>query len=84
MGNLRHIPEEQRFVIDCDGAQAVLQYVLLSTGEKSAIDFNSTFVPPSCRGKGFAEKLVRAGIRWAHEQGYELHASCWYAAKFIR
>ena len=81
---LRHIPEEQRFVIDYHDAQAVLQYELSLNGETTAINFNSTFVPPSFRGKGFAEKLVRTGIKWAKEQGYELHASCWYAAKFIR
>ena len=31
-----------------------------------------------------AEKLVRAGLAWAKSQNYELHASCWYVAKFIR
>lgn len=84
MENLRHIPEEQRFVIDHEGAQAVLQYALSVNGGITSIDFNSTFVPPLFRGKGFAEKLVRTGITWAKEQGYDLHASCWYAAKFIR
>ena len=85
MEDVRHMPEQNRFVIDYQGAQAVLQYMLSkqSTGE-TAIDFNSTFVPPAFRGKGLAEKLVRTGIKWAKEQGYELHASCWYAAKFIR
>ncbi len=71
-------------MLECEGAQAILQYNLsLSTQGGTAIDFTSTFVPPAFRGKGLAEKLVRAGIKWAKEQGYELHASCWYAAKFI-
>lgn len=84
METVRHIPERHRFVIDHEGAEAVLEYTLFTASGKSAIDFNSTFVPPAFRGKGLAEKLVRAGIKWAKEQGYELHASCWYAAKFIR
>lgn len=84
MQNVNHIPEKNRFVIDCDGAESVLEYALFNQASITAIDFTHTFVPPECRGKGLAEKLVRAGIKWAKEQGYELHASCWYAAKFIR
>jgi len=84
METVRHIPEQHRFVIDYEGAQAVLQYALFNSAGKQGIDFNSTFVPPAFRGKGLAEKLVRTGIKWAKEQGYELHASCWYAEKFIR
>ena len=84
MESVQHIPEQYRFVIHYEGAEAVLQYALSAHPGKTSIDFNSTFVPPSFRSKGLAEKLVRAGIKWAKEQGYELHASCWYAAKFIR
>lgn len=84
MADVQHLPNEQRFVILHEGDEAVLAYRLFNNGEKPAIDFNSTYVPPEFRGKGLAEKLVRTGIKWAKEQGYELHASCWYAAKFIR
>jgi len=84
METVQHIPDQQRFIINYQGAEAVLQYALFNHSGKMNIDFNSTFVPPAFRGKGLAEKLVRAGIKWAKEQGYELHASCWYAAKFIR
>lgn len=84
METVQHIPDQQRFIINYEGAEAVLQYALFNQSGKMSIDFNSTFVPPAFRGKGLAEKLVRAGIKWAKEQGYELHASCWYAAKFIR
>jgi len=84
METVRHLPDQHRFVIDYEGSEAVLQYALFNNAGTQSIDFNSTFVPPTFRGKGLAEKLVRAGIKWAKEQGYELHASCWYAAKFIR
>jgi predicted GNAT family acetyltransferase len=84
MTDVQHLPDEQRFVILHEGDEAVLAYRLFNDGAKSAIDFNSTYVPPEFRGKGLAEKLVRTGIKWAKVQGYELHASCWYAAKFIR
>jgi uncharacterized protein len=84
MTDVQHLPGEHKFVISCDGGEALLAYRLFDNGGKAAIDFNSTYVPSEFRGKGLAEKLVRAGIKWAKEQGYELHASCWYAAKFIR
>ena len=84
MENIRHIPEQTRFVIDCEGTQAILQYAIFKGANGSALNITSTYVPTEFRGKGLAEKLVRTAIAWAKEQGYELHASCWYAAKFIR
>lgn len=85
METISHLAEQNKFVIHVDGNQAELHYRLIhSSSGVAAIDFTSTFVPPAFRGKGLAEKLVRTGIAWAKEQGYELHASCWYAAKFIR
>ncbi len=85
MEDIQHYPDQHRFVLACGGSEAVLHYRLSNVQQGVvAIDFNSTFVPPEFRGKGLAEKLVRTGIKWAKEQGYELHASCWYAAKFIR
>ena len=43
-----------------------------------------TFVPESLRGQGIAEKLVRTGLAWAREQGYQIEASCWYVRRFLR
>jgi uncharacterized protein len=84
MENVRHIPEQNRFVVDYQGAQAILQYAIFPKDTKAVLDITSTYVPPEFRGKGLAEKLVRAALGWGKEQGYELQASCWYAAKFIR
>ena len=85
MEDVHHYPDQHRFILEYEGAQAILKYNLSDSQQGSiAINFNSTFVPPEFRGKGFAEKLVRTCVKWAKEQGYELHASCWYAARFIR
>jgi predicted GNAT family acetyltransferase len=75
-----HQPQQQRFVMTLDGAEAVLDYQL--TG--SQINFHHTFVPPAFRGKGLAEKLVRHGLAWAKAQQYQLQASCSYVQKFLR
>lgn len=84
MENLRHLPEQNRFVVDYNGAQAILQYVILNQGAEATLDVTSTYVPPEFRGKGTAEKLVRTAFAWGRAQGYNLRASCWYAAKFLR
>lgn len=86
MEKIVHNPSEKRFTLMAGNAEAVLQYRLFKneSNNNTIIDFTRTFVPPEFRGKGLAEKLVRAGLAWAKEQGYELQASCWYVAKFIR
>ncbi len=85
MEKIVHYPLEKRFVLVFDDVEAFLQYELISkrNADTKVIDFTRTFVPPEFRGKGFAEQLVRAGVKWAKEQGYEMRASCSYAAKFI-
>ncbi len=86
MEKIEHNLSQKCFLLIVDGAQATLKYQLFQKegGDVTVIDFTSTFVPPELRGKGVAEKLVHAGIKWAKEQSYELQASCWYVAKFIR
>lgn len=75
-----HHTEQQRFVLQLDGAEAVLDYAV----NGNSINFHHTFVPPAFRGKGLAEKLVRHGLAWAKQQQYQLSASCWYVQKFLR
>lgn len=77
---IQHQLEQQRFVLQLDGAEAVLDYAL--SGD--SINFHHTFVPPAFRGKGLAEKLVRHGLAWARQQQYQISASCWYVQKFLR
>lgn len=77
---IAHQPQQQRFVMTLDDAEAVLDYQL--TG--SHINFHHTFVPPAFRGKGLAEKLVRYGLAWAKAQQYQVQASCSYVQKFLR
>lgn len=77
---IQHQSEQQRFVLQVDGTEAVLDYAL--SGD--SINFHHTFVPPAFRGKGLAEKLVRHGLAWARQQQYQISASCWYVQKFLR
>ena len=77
----QHQPERQRFIVQDGKDEAVLEYRLL---QGNGIDFTRTFVPEALRGQGIAEKLVRTGLGWAREQGYEIQAGCWYVARFLK
>lgn len=82
---VQHQPQQHQFVLNFENHQAVLQYELQKgPAGDGVVDFYRTFVPPEFRGKGFAEKLVRQGLAWAKEQGYDIRASCWYVQKFLR
>ncbi|MDQ2076299.1 GNAT family N-acetyltransferase [Marinimicrobium sp. ABcell2] len=82
---IEHHRKEQRFSVPTDSEPAVLEYRLLtSTSEPGSVDFTYTYVPAAYRGQGIAEALVRHGLKWAKDEGYEVQASCWYAAKFLR
>ena len=76
-----HQPDKQRFVTELDGQESVLEYRLLPD---QGIDFTHTFVPVALRGHGIAEKLVRTGLDWARQQGFEITSSCWYVSRFLK
>ena len=78
--DVQHQPDRDRFVVDNDQSESVLEYRLLPDNR---IDFSRTYVPPELRGQGIAEKLVRTGIAWARQQGYSMQASCWYVRRFL-
>ena len=79
--NINHQPERARFVSVIDNQEARLEYDLMP---RHGINFTHTFVPEALRGQGIAEKLVRTGLAWAREQGFEIEASCWYVKRFLR
>ncbi len=78
--NINHQPERARFVSVIDNQEARLEYDLMP---RHGINFTYTFVPEALRGQGIAEKLVRTGLAWAREQGFEIEASCWYVRRFL-
>lgn len=76
-----HQPERQRFVIDEDGAKALLEYRMLAN---DVIDFVHTYTPTALRGRGVAARLVEAGVAYARERGWRVIGSCSYVAAWLQ
>jgi len=77
---IRHDQAAHRFETTVDGYNSVLEYDV--DGERAV--FTHTFVPPELRGRGIAEKLVRAGLAWAQGEGKRVVPACSYVDIFIQ
>lgn len=68
--------ENGRFFIEEDGDVAEVSYT--SLGE-NVISIDHTFVPPSLRGKGLGEQLIRKVIEFARAENLKINPACSYA-----
>ncbi len=76
---VRHKPAEKRYVATVDGHESICEYE--NNGDRMI--FTHTYVPPELRGKGIAEKLVRAALADARDAGKKVVPACSYVARFI-
>lgn len=70
---ITHDNDDLRFYADVEGEEAELTYTYPEDG---VMDFDHTFVPEKGRGKGIANQLVEAGLKYAKSQNYKAIASC--------
>jgi uncharacterized protein len=72
---------------------AASRYEAMVDGQLSVADYRldsgrmilpHTFVPPGLRGRGIAEKLVRAALADARRAGHKVVPACSYVAAFIK
>ncbi len=77
---INHLKEETKFVALVDGAQAHLLYRETS----GVLDFYSTYVPESLRGKSIARHLVDAGVKYATENKFKVKPSCSYVDVYFK
>ncbi len=76
---IHHDVANHRFEARIDGQLAVAEYELAG----NEMIFTHTFVPPALRGRGIAEKLVRAGLEDARRLGRTIVPRCSYVARFV-
>ena len=78
---VQHQPDQKRFICLVDGFTCVAEY----TESDSDRSWNvvHTWVAEELRGRGIAEKLMKALAAEARASGHSLTASCSYAALFL-
>ncbi len=77
--NVRHNASAKRYELEIDGHLSVAEYV----SDGSRLIFTHTMVPPELRGRGVAEKLVRAALEDVRSAGRHVVPQCSYVARFI-
>jgi len=78
--SVMHDPAAQRFVLDVEGHQAVLDYVRRG----GAMVITHTGVPEAIGGRGLAAMLTRAALAHARQAGLKVVPECSYAAVFMQ
>lgn len=77
---VRHNMAANRFEAEVEGRLAVAEYELGA----GTMTLTHTLVPPELRGRGLAEKLVRAALEHARANGWRVVPACSYVAAFLR
>lgn len=77
---VRHNLAESRFETTVDGRLSVADYQL----RDGDMVMTHTFVPPELRGRGIAEKLVRAALEHARTEKLRVVPACSYVDTFIQ
>ncbi len=74
-----HNAAAHRYEAVVDGHLSICEY----EQTEGKMVFTHTVVPPELRGRGIAEKLVRAALADARAAGRKVVPACSYVAKFI-
>ena len=72
--------EQNRFVSNVEGYEAVVEYTL----KDNVIDLYRTFTPPELRGKGVAGKIVKYALEHAKENNLKVIPTCSYVNGYIK
>ena len=78
--DIRHERELSRFVATARGRDSYLRYTAVGDDK---LDLVSTFVHRDLRGRGIGERLVKAALDHAREQGMSVIPSCWFVETVI-
>ena len=79
MNEIEHDREAGRFSLRAEGLECVADYRL----EEGRMIFTHTYVPPALRGKGWAGKLIEAGLSHAEREGWKVVPQCSYVGTYL-
>ncbi len=77
---ITHDAGRQRFETEVDGHLAYAEYDL----RDGVMHFTGTQVPTAIGGRGIAGRLVRHGLDFARDRGYEIVPACSYVAAWLK
>jgi predicted GNAT family acetyltransferase len=78
---VEHDPQRSRFVVSLSDGEAELFYAPFS---EDILDLQHTEIPPSGRGQGIGDALVRAALAYARERNLHVIATCPYVRDWLR
>lgn len=74
-----HDKQNLSFVIKVDNLSSYVAYSLV----EGVMELYTTYTPPQLRGRGLAERVVRAALEYAKENNLRVIPSCSYVRIFI-
>lgn len=79
--DVRHDPERSRFFIPLADGDAEIFYAPFA---EDVLDLQHTEVPPSGRGSGLGDALVRAALAYARDRHMRVMATCPFVRAWLR
>lgn len=79
--DVRHDPERSRFFIPLADGDAEIFYAPFA---EDVLDLQHTEVPPSGRGSGLGDALVRAALAYARDRHMRVMATCPFDRAWLR
>lgn len=77
---IKHNPRRNRFEITHEGMTGYVEYNPFDGG----IDIFQTLVPPSLRGKGVGQALMKAVLEFARKNNLRVIPSCSFAEVYMQ
>ena len=74
---------DDRVIVKDENTNKIIAEVTYPLIEDNTVDINHTFVDPSLRGQGVAEKLIAHAVEKIKENNYKVKTSCSYAKKLF-
>jgi predicted GNAT family acetyltransferase len=75
--------QEDGRIVYLDEKGQMLAEISFPAAGPDAVDIVSTFVDPSLRGQGIADKLMRAALESIRAQGLKTYTTCGYAERWF-